>query len=96
MDSSSSRITRAPRLISPSQSMPSGPAFHRVAPRLASNSSGRHLIAPLRRPDLSSYYSKDLGDLSDPVAPRGRNREPRTSQANPSTLGNPEEQKRQA
>ncbi|WP_146072020.1 hypothetical protein [Bryocella elongata] len=86
MDSGMSHISRAPRLGSPSQIMPPGPAFHRVAPKLAANSSGRHLVAPLRRPDLSSYYSKDLGDLSDPVAPRGRNREPRT----------PEEQKRQA
>ena len=69
-----------------SQSLPLGPAFQRAAPRLASNTAGRHLVAPLRRPDLSSYFSKDLGDLSDPVAPRGRNREPRTA----------DEQKRQA
>jgi hypothetical protein len=78
MDSGVVPAARAPRLSSPSQSTPSGPAFQRAAPQLAGNGPARHQVAPLRRPDLSSYYSKDMGDLSDPVAPRGRNREART------------------
>jgi hypothetical protein len=43
-------------------------------PRLAHTVSSRHLVAPLRRPDLSVYFSRGSGDLSDPTPARVRTR----------------------
>lgn len=71
-------VPPVPRVSSQSQIFRGAPAFVRAVPpprRDSNGSSSRNIVPPLRRPDLSAYYSKDMGDLSDPVAPRRRTRD---------------------
>jgi hypothetical protein len=71
-----------PHLVSHRAPLSRGTRLAPPAPRLSTTASGRHMVAPLRRPDLSSYFSEDSGDLSDPVPSRSRYRVARAAGGN--------------